>query len=578
MVQVASVQAAIPTQGQVSQDTTQWQNDDLRTWDNYKQVLLKRAAKLTGSTDLGALQKNYSTIEALRLLTEANLRTMDPASHKQAFIERLEEERKCSPRWRGIKWGHTPEQVWQGRGTIFVDHTLAKDNSKLFWDLLNTERGIRVLSVQHPHQAIMQVYAELPAGYLSGWQLAAGSNTNGDMFTDQSLQSSDSMPWLIEQTNKMLLRKDKIQHQARQNINFRFPLVADIDAGYGGTLKVRELSSDCNKAGAAAKHIEDQIEIPGEKKCGHMDGKVLRTTKAHIKALKAARLQDDIDGVPSVLIARTDALDAKYITYANDPRDIPFIDFEKGQTDEGYYYLKEGVGLEMAIMRGREYAEYADVIWCETKEPDLKQARKFAEGIHAKYSGKLLAYNCSPSFNWLAHFLGKEIKKLLPTKIPDINMNDKHLLEAIKIISTAESKWEKINYSEFEHENIDVTQWVKQIGNLMDEETMDKLTIQAFIEIENFQDKLNNMGYKFQFITLSGFHSQNQAMFDLATKYKKHGMKAYTVLQREQFRSKNPAVRHQEFVGLGYDDWFTQTITGSSTNVGLKGSTEAAQF
>ena len=497
---------------------------------------------------------------------------------KEEFVNRLNAEWK-KPRWEGIKRDYTAEDVWQARGTIHIEHTLAKMDSKLLWKMFNTKRGVRVLSFQHPHQAIMQVYAGLPAGYGSGWQLAAGSNTDGDMFTDQSLQSSDSMPWLIKQVKNMLLRKDRIHHQAGdKKINFRFPLVADMDAGYGGILKVRELASDLNEAGVAAKHIEDQIEIPGEKKCGHMDGKVLKPTKAHIKTLKTVRFVDDIDEVPSILIARTDALDAKYITYAIDPRDIPYIDLEKGQTEEGYYYLKKGVGLEMAIMRGLAYAEYVDMIWCETKTPDLEQARKFADGIHAKYPGKLLAYNCSPSFNWLAHFLGEEMKKFLPPKINDINMEDENLLEAIKIISTADSKWEKINYAEFNHKNKEVTQWVKQIGTLLDDETMNRLVTQAFQEIGSFQDKLNEMGYKFQFITLSGFHSQNQAMFDLATKYRDHGMKPYVDLQREQFKTNNPAVRHQEFVGLGYDDFFIQTITGSSTNVGLKGSTEAEQF
>ncbi len=498
---------------------------------------------------------------------------------KEEFVTRLKKDWKENPRWEGIKRDYTPEDIWQARGTIHIDHTLAKMNSKLLWEMLNSEKGVRVLSFQHPHQTVMQVYAGLPAGYGSGWQAAAGSNADGDMFTDQSIQSSNSVPELIKEVNNMLIRKDRIHHQAGEKMNFRFPLVADMDSGYGGVLKVRELASDFNEVGAAGKHIEDQIEIPGEKKCGHMDGKVLKTTKAHIKTLKTVRFVDDIDDVPSILIARTDALDAKYITYANDPYDKPFIDLDKGQTDEGYYHLKPGLGLDYAIARGLAYAEYADLIWCETKTPDLNQAKKFAGGIHAKYPGKLLAYNCSPSFNWLAHFLGEEIKKFVPTKISDVNLVDKNLLEAIKIVSIAESKGEKFNYAEFQHENKDVTQLVNQMGNLLDEKTMSELVAQALIEIESFQDKLNEIGYKFQFITLSGFHSQNQAMFDLASKYKEQGMRAYVeVVQREQFRTKNPAVKHQKFVGLEYDDFFIQTITGSSTNLGMKGSTEEAQF
>jgi isocitrate lyase len=390
------------------------------------------------------------------------------------------------------------------RGSYHVEHSIARLGAERLWELLQTEDYVAALGALTGNQAVQQVRAGLKAVYLSGWQVAADANTAGQMYPDQSLYPVDSVPAVVKKINAALLRADQIEHAEGKALRYWLaPIMADAEAGFGGPLNAYELMKSMIEAGAAGVHFEDQLA--SEKKCGHMGGKVLVPTSQFVRTLVAARLAADIYDVPTLLIARTDADSAKLITSDVDERDRPFIT-SKDRTAEGFFKLRSGV--ETAIARGLAYAPYADMIWCETSTPDLAQARRFAEGIHDKYPGKLLAYNCSPSFNWKKH---------------------------------------------------------------LDDAT-----------IATFQGELGAMGYKFQFVTLAGFHALNHAMFELARNYKAHGMSAYAELQEAEFGSEKngyTATRHQREVGTGYFDQVSEVISGGeSSTLALEGSTERAQF
>jgi isocitrate lyase len=411
---------------------------------------------------------------------------------------------KTDARWSGIERTYTAEDVERLRGTIHIDHTLARLGAQRLWELMNSSSHVQALGAMTGNQAIEMVEAGLDAIYVSGWQVAGDANSAGQVYPDQSLYPSDSVPQLCRRINNALLRADQIWHQEGKNgKHWLAPLVADAEAGFGGTLNAFELMKGMIEAGAAAVHFEDQLS--SAKKCGHMGGKVLVPTQEAVHKLIAARLAADVCGVPTILIARTDANGARLITSDIDPQDQPFLTGEP-RTSEGFYRISGG--LDTAIARGLAYAPYADMIWCETSEPNIGEARRFAEAIHARYPGKMLAYNCSPSFNW---------KKKLD----------------------------------------DVT-------------------------IANFQKELAAMNYKFQFITLAGFHALNYAIFDLARSYKQSAMSAYSVLQQKEFAAEPEgyrAVKHQQFVGTGYFDDVAQTIAGgSSSTTAFHGSTEQEQF
>jgi len=413
-------------------------------------------------------------------------------------------------RFAGIKRDYKKEEVEKLKGTFNIEYTLCKSQSEKLWNLLNTESYVNTLGSLSGNQAVQHAKAGLKAIYLSGWQVAADANTAGEMYPDQSLYPYDSAPKLVESMNNALIRADQIQHMeetegkinSKDNIDFKMPIIADGEAGFGGPLNVFELTKKFIKAGAAGVHFEDQLA--SEKKCGHMGGKVLVPTQTMIKNLKSARLAADILEVPLIILARTDANAAKLITSDIDPNDKPFLTGKR--SPEGFYYVKDG--LDQAISRGLAYAPYSDLIWCETGKPNLEEAKTFAEAIHNKFPGKLLAYNCSPSFNW---------KK---------NLSDK--------------------------------------------------------EIETFQKEIGSMGYKFQFITLAGFHAQNFAIFDLAKKYKEYGMAAYSRLQQQEFDSEKEgytATKHQREVGTSYFDAVSNTISsGTSSTTAMKDSTESEQF
>ncbi|WP_082813453.1 isocitrate lyase [Thermoactinomyces sp. AS95] len=406
-------------------------------------------------------------------------------------------------RWKGIKRPYTPEQVLKLRGSVKIEYTLARRGAERLWKLMEKESFVRALGALTGNQAVQQVKAGLKAIYLSGWQVAADANLAGQMYPDQSLYPANSVPHVVKRINQALQRADQIEHsEGKREREWFAPIVADAEAGFGGPLNVFELMKAMIEAGAAGVHFEDQLA--SEKKCGHLGGKVLIPTQQAIRNLIAARLAADVMGVPTILIARTDANAAKLITSDIDPYDHPFITGER--SPEGFYYLKNG--LDTAIARGLAYAPYADLIWCETSEPNLEEARRFAEAIHEKYPGKWLAYNCSPSFNW---------KKKL------------------------------------------------------DEKT-----------IATFQEELGKMGYKFQFVTLAGFHSLNHGMFELAKGYSERGMAAYSELQQAEFASQEKgytAVKHQREVGTGYFDEVSMVISGgTSSTTALKESTEAEQF
>jgi isocitrate lyase len=420
-------------------------------------------------------------------------------------LETHAEDRLAAKRFEGIVRPYAKADVERLRGSIQVEYTLARMGAKRLWELLHTESHVPALGALTGGQAVQMVRAGLKAIYLSGWQVAADANTAGQMYPDQSLYPVNSVPTVVKRINASLLRADQIEHAEGKSSGTHWfaPIVADAEAGFGGPLNAYELMKSMIEAGAAGVHFEDQLA--SEKKCGHMGGKVLVPTSQFIRTLVAARLAADVCNVPTLLVARTDADSAKLITSDVDERDRPFI-VDDNRTPEGFFRLKSGV--ETAIARGLAYAPFADLIWCETSTPDIAQARQFAEGIHAKYPGKLLAYNCSPSFNW---------KK---------NLDD--------------------------------------------------------ATIAKFQRELAAMGYKFQFVTLAGFHALNFGMFELARKYKDRGMAAYSELQQAEFAAEAQgysATRHQREVGTGYFDQVAEVISGGrSTTLALEESTEAHQF
>jgi isocitrate lyase len=418
-------------------------------------------------------------------------------------VSQLQESWEMDSRWKGITRTYTAEDVIKLRGSIDIEHTLARKGSEKLWKLLNEEDYVNALGALTGNQAVQQVKAGLKAIYLSGWQVAADANLSGHMYPDQSLYPANSVPNVVKKINQALQRADQIHHaEGDHSIDWFAPIVADAEAGFGGQLNCFELMKGMIEAGASGVHFEDQLS--SEKKCGHLGGKVLLPTQTAVRNLIAARLAADVMGVPTVLVARTDANAADLITSDIDMNDAPFITGER--TGEGFFRVK--AGIDQAISRGLAYAPYADLVWCETSEPNLEEARQFAEAIHEQFPGKLLAYNCSPSFNW---------KKKL------------------------------------------------------DQETIAK-----------FQVELGKMGYKFQFVTLAGFHALNHGMFELARGYKERGMAAYSELQQAEFDSEKngyTATRHQREVGTGYFDQVSMVITGgTSSTTALKGSTEAEQF
>ena len=408
-------------------------------------------------------------------------------------------------RWQYIERPYIKEEVLSLRGTKRIEHTLARDGALKLWGLLNEKEAVRSLGALTGNQAVQQVKAGLKAIYLSGWQVAADANLAGDMYPDQSLYPANSVPAVVRKINKAFQRADQlecVEGGLGYVTDYYAPIVADAEAGFGGPLNAYELMKSMIEAGAAGVHFEDQLA--SEKKCGHMGGKVLVPTKQFIKTLVAARLAADVCDVPTVLIARTDANSAKLLTSDVDERDHPFMTGER--TPEGFYKITGGI--DMGIARGLAYAPYADLLWLETSTPCLEEAKKFADAIHEKYPNKLLAYNCSPSFNW-----------------------EKHL----------------------------------------DEETIAK-----------FQKELEKMGYKFQFVTLAGFHALNYSMFTLAKEYGDRGMAAYSELQQKEFDELDngfTAVKHQREVGTGFFDKISQIVSdGDSSTLALKGSTEEEQF
>ena len=411
---------------------------------------------------------------------------------------------QSDPRWAGIERPYGSDDVVKLRGSIQVEHTLARRGAERLWWLLEHESFVSALGALTGNQAVQQVKAGLQAIYLSGWQVAADVNDAGQMYPDQSLYPANSVPNVVRKLNNALMRADQIHHMDGKNsIDWFAPIVADAEAGFGGSLNAFELMKAMIEAGAACVHFEDQLS--SAKKCGHLGGKVLVPTSEAIQKLVAARLAADVMGVPTLIMARTDANSAFLLTSDVDPRDREFL--TGGRTPEGFFHIRGG--LDSAIARGLAYAPYVELIWCETSEPNLAEARRFAEAIHAKYPGKLLAYNCSPSFNW---------KKKL------------------------------------------------------DDAT-----------IASFQPELARMGYKFQFVTLAGFHALNLSMFELARGYKDTGMTAYSRLQEKEFARETQygydAVKHQRFVGTGYFDRLTQVIAGGlASTTALEGSTEQEQF
>ena len=410
-----------------------------------------------------------------------------------------------SPRWRGVTRPYKAEDVVRLRGSVHVEHSIARLTAEKLWRYLNEKPFVNALGALTGNQAMQQVRAGLDAIYLSGWQVAGDANLAGQMYPDQSLYPADSVPAVVRRINNTLLRADQIQcAEGKGDIDWMKPIIADAEAGFGGVLNAFELMKAMIEAGAAGVHFEDQLA--SAKKCGHMGGKVLVPTQEAVAKLAAARLAADVCGVPTVLVARTDAEAANLLTADVDERDRPFVDAAKGRTSEGFYHVRNG--LKQAIARGLAYAPLADLVWCETAKPDLHEAKEFAEGIHKHFPGKMLAYNCSPSFNW-------------KRKLDDVT-------------------------------------------------------------IAKFQRELGAMGYKFQFITLAGFHALNYSMFELAHGYRATQMSAYVTLQEAEFAAEAhgyTATRHQREVGAGYFDDITQTIAGGTSSLSaLKGSTEEHQF
>ncbi len=418
-------------------------------------------------------------------------------------VEQIELDWANNPRWSGIRRHYTAADVVRLRGTVHVEHSLARIGAEKLWSYLHKEPFVSALGALTGNQAMQQVKAGLKAIYLSGWQVAADANVAGEMYPDQSLYPANSVPLVVKRINNALLRADQLSHaEGSDGVDYLQPILADAEAGFGGVLNAFELMKAMIEAGAAGVHFEDQLA--SVKKCGHMGGKVLVPTREAVEKLNAARLAADICGVPTILVARTDAEAADLLTSDVDENDKPFCPGER--TVEGFFRTRKG--LDQAISRGLAYAPFADLVWCETGKPDLEFARKFAEGIHAKFPGKLLAYNCSPSFNW---------KK---------NLDD--------------------------------------------------------ATITKFQKELASYGYRFQFITLAGFHALNYSMFDLAWRYARSQMSAFVELQEAEFAAVErgfTAVKHQREVGTGYFDAVTQAIQqGQSSTTALKGSTEEEQF
>jgi len=418
-------------------------------------------------------------------------------------ISELDQDWAENPRWRGIRRDYSAADVVRLRGTVRIEHTLARRGAEKLWRLLNGDRPVCALGALTGNQAIQEVQAGLEAIYCSGWQVAGDGNSAGEMYPDQSLYPADSVPKMVERINNALIRTDEIHALAGDDsIDWFAPIVADAEAGFGGNLNAFELMKNMIRAGAAGVHFEDQLS--SAKKCGHMGGKVLVPTSEAICKLTAAPLAADVLGVPTVLIARTDADAANLITSDVDERDRPFILGER--TVEGFYRTR--AGIDQAIARGLAYAPYADMIWCETSKPDLEHARRFAEAIHERYPDRMLAYNCSPSFNWKAN---------------------------------------------------------------LDDDTM-----------KRFREELFAMGYRFQFITLAGWHALNSSMFRLSRAYREHGMYAYSELQQQEFEDERygfRAARHQAFVGAGWFDAVQNTVmAGCSSTTALSGSTEEEQF
>lgn len=418
-------------------------------------------------------------------------------------VEAVDQDWKTNTRWQGVERPYTAEDVEKLKGSLTIDYTLAHHGAEKLWSMLNEEGFTRALGALTGNQAVQQVKAGLKAIYLSGWQVAADANLSGQMYPDQSLYPANSVPSVVKRINQALQRADQIEHsEGKNDIDWFVPIVADAEAGFGGHLNVFELMKGMIESGAAAVHFEDQLS--SEKKCGHLGGKVLLPTQQAVRNLISARLAADVMEVPTVIIARTDANAANLITSDVDPVDQEFITGER--TAEGFY--RTNAGIDQAIARGLAYAPYADLIWCETSEPNLQEAQQFADAIHAEFPGKMLAYNCSPSFNW---------------------------------------------------------------KNKLDDEV-----------IAQFQEELGRMGYKFQFVTLAGFHALNHSMFQLAKEYSKRGMAAYSELQQAEFASEKDgytATKHQREVGTGYFDEVANVISGgTSSTTALKGSTEEEQF
>ena len=424
---------------------------------------------------------------------------------KQNQVNNLNQEWTYNPRWQGVERPYGAEEVRKLQGSLQVEHTLARVGAERLWKLMQENPYVNTLGALTGNQAVQQVQAGLKAIYLSGWQVAGDANTAGEMYPDQSLYPVDSVPNVVRRINNALTRADQIDcSEGRDDVHWFAPIVADAEAGFGGVLNAYELMKHMIEAGASGVHFEDQLA--SEKKCGHMGGKVLVPTSEFIRKLTAARLAADVMGVPTVLMARTDANSAKLLTSDVDPRDHEFI-ASKERTAEGFFRIKGG--LECAIARGLAYAPHCDLLWCETSKPDLGEAQEFADAIHEKYPNQMLAYNCSPSFNWSMH--------------------------------------------------------------------LDDLTI------EKFQEKIGEMSYKFQFVTLAGFHALNTSMFELATGYSTRGMGAYSELQKREFELQETkgfkAVKHQSFVGTSYFDTVQNTVAGGeSSTAALKESTEVEQF
>lgn len=416
--------------------------------------------------------------------------------------EQLRREWASYPRWAGIERTYGPEDVIRLRGSVCIEHTLARLGAAKFWKLLQEDEVVTALGAITGNQAIQEIQAGLKAIYCSGWQVAGDGNSAGEMYPDQSLYPVDSVPKMIERINNALVRTDQIHHMNNDDsIDWLAPIIADAEAGFGGNLNAFELTKAMIAAGAAAVHFEDQLS--SAKKCGHMGGKVLVPTQEAINKLIAARLAADVSGVPTVLIARTDANAANLVQANYDERDHKFLTGE--QSADGFHYVTPGI--EQAIDRGLSYAPYADVLWCETARPNLDEARRFAEAIHAQFPGKLLSYNCSPSFNWQTN---------------------------------------------------------------LDEKTL-----------RNFREELGAMGYKYQFITLAGWHSLNLGMFELSRAYKQDGMYAYSQMQQREFANEEHgfrAAKHQAFVGTSYFDAVQTVISAESSTTAMSGSTETEQF